>query len=138
MDNLTDLKRRILAELEEAGEEDVAALINSFAKRRGAADEIDQRSTRLASLLHSNFLEISRSRDKVSLRWAPLPQEESQALVSDLRSCFQWSDRDHLWNWRKDRPRAEAILTNAGLVEARKILSEDGWPDSRGQTAEPQ
>ena len=128
MDSLTELQRRILAVLEEAGEDDVSALTNSVTKRRGSADEIDAMSMALVGLINCNLIDIARSKDNVSLHWIPLPKEASLALLTDLKPFFQWSVQDQLWKWRQDASRAEVVLTDAGLIAARKILSEDDWP----------
>jgi len=124
---LTDLQRHILANLEEAGEDDISALTNTVKKRSGSPEEIDEMGLALVGLIHCGFVGISRDRDAASRRWSPLAKDVAIGLIVELRSFFSWSEASHLWTWRKDSPRVQVILTDSGLARARKILSEDGW-----------
>jgi hypothetical protein len=128
MRSLTKHERLILALLEEAGEEDLATLINTARLRPGPDDEVEALGSALKKLINRDFVEIARARDRDFFERNTVPKEESVALVSNLKPFFHWSPTDRLWMWRKDLPRAEALLTETGRVEARKILSEDGWP----------
>lgn len=34
------------------------------------------------------------------------------------------------WKWQHGLPRAETVLTSAGVVAANNVLREDGWLDN--------
>ena len=127
MRELTELQTRILPALEEAGEDDLSALVNTVGGGHGAGEEIRAVSSALSGLIEGGMLEIARFRNKDTLRWTPLPMEESLALLSNLESFMRWSASERLWRWHSDIPRAEVLLTDAGIAAARRILAEQGW-----------
>ncbi len=131
MSSFSKLERDILATLEEAGEDDLVALLNTVRECRGSGNEIDAFRTAIASLIKGNFVDIAKSRDKVSRHWIPLPTLESLALATDLGSLLHWSARDQLWNLTDGSRRLQVVLTDAGLTVAREILSKHGWPQER-------
>ena len=124
---LTELQKRILANLEEAGEDDVSALTNTLINRQGSPDEIDEMEEALLSLLSCNLVQLARDRDLISKRWSPLPYEEAIETTANIKSCFSWSEVEQIWKWGKELPRLQVLLTNIGLTKARKILSEGDW-----------
>jgi hypothetical protein len=129
MNDLTRLEHLILATLEEAGEENVAALTNTVLKlRHGSPDEIGTMITALTRLLEAGLVEAARFRDKASRYWMPLTREESLAIIAALGLNVRWSAAEQLWKWCEDTPRAEILLTDLGLTTARQILRESGWP----------
>jgi hypothetical protein len=127
---LTKLENAVLMMLEEAGEENLAALLNSV-KDLGAlhsTNEIDEFRMVLIHFVENSFLEIARSRDEASKRWIPLPRRESISLLRKLDSLLRWSNTEKLWTWSSSSPRLAALLTNAGTTAARETLSKRGWP----------
>lgn len=128
MDGLTELQFRILAELEEAGEDDLSALTNTVTVTSGAIEELGEMSSALIGLLESDLLRLSRSRDTHSLRRVPLSTSESLAQLTSLESFFRWSVPDKLWRWRENVSRVELLLTTSGMTAARQLLSERGVP----------
>jgi len=129
--SFTELERDILATLEEAGENDLAALLNTVRECRGSIDEIEAYRAALTRLVKNNFLDIAKFRGKVSRRWIQLAQHESIALVTNVGSLLHWSPLDRLWNFPGGSPRLQVVLTDAGLAVAREILSKHGWPLER-------
>jgi len=132
MDMLTQLQRGILAVLEEAGEESLGSLRNTADECHGSPGEIDAFSSALRELLEQDYIRVANTRDELSRGWIPLSRTESLTILRDLRPFFQWSAPDQLWHWNeKAALRPHALLTDAGLVVARRILSEDGWHGRR-------
>jgi len=135
MSGFSELERDILATLEEAGEDDLAALLNTVRECHGSKDEIEAFRGALTRLIEGNILDIAKFRDEVSRRWIKLPKLESVALVTRLGSLLHWSPSDGLWNFPAGSPRLQVVLTDAGLTAAREILSKYGWPQGRAPWA---
>ena len=131
--NFEAVENKILAILEEAGEEGIAALLNTVnsAGAHGFEDEIEAFGRALTRLINSGLLAIASVRDSDSRHWIPLPNSEAVSLVRGLESALHWSEIDKLWIWSSSSPRAEVILTATGKVAARKVLSQGGWPEAR-------
>lgn len=128
MVNHTNLQRRILAVLEEAGEENFTALTNTVAKPHGETHEIRAMADALAGLINAESVRITVSRDDLEHRWIPLSKLDTTSL-QDLANRVEWSVSQGFWKWNTDFPNAIVLLTDSGRVTARRILSEDGWPE---------
>jgi hypothetical protein len=126
---LTRLQRRILALLEEAGEEGLCSLTNSVARPRDANNELQAMMDALLGLLNAGFIEVAVSRDSVSLQWVSLPDEEATSLVRNIAAFVEWSRGERLWLWNSDLPHPEIVVTTSGMTMAQQVLSEDGWPE---------
>src|SRR5207248_7954480 len=118
----------ILATLEEAGEDGIAALLNTVnaAYAHGSPEEIDIFRAALTRLINRGLLEIANSRDPESKRWTPLPKSEALLVLQKLGSFLGWAKSEELWIWSSPAPRAEVLLTPAGAVAAREVLTERG------------
>jgi hypothetical protein len=126
------LESAILMVLEEAGEENVAALLNTVTKghTRGATNEIDEFRRALSRLVSSGFLDVASLRDQGSRRWIPISKQDSLSLLRELDSVLHWLDADAMWIWSSPSPRAEVLLTAAGKVAAHELITEHGWHDA--------
>lgn len=129
----TKLESAILATLEEAGEDNLAALLNTVgdAGTQQVGNKIDEFGTALSKLIDGGFLELATSRDESSRRWIPLSGPESLQVLRQLDSFFDWSKADKVWVWSSSSPRVEALLTRAGIRAANEVLSQGGWPKSQ-------
>jgi hypothetical protein len=125
---LTDLQRRILIELEEAGEESLTALANTVGKPHGTSEEMCAMADAFMGLVDVGVIEIAVYRENTSRRWIPLSGKETTSLLQDFNSLVEWSIADGFWKWKSDLPNAVALLTNSGRAMARQVLAEDGWP----------
>lgn len=125
--NMTEIERRILAVLEEAGEEDIAALINSVGKWRGNPAEIGEVQNALASLISMGFLLLAASRVEPSLQWDARSIDESLAAVARVDASFRWDQEGNFWRWRDEFPRIQILLSDRGKAMSRKILQQYGW-----------
>lgn len=128
MSNVTALQRRILAVLEEAGEDNVSALINTVKKCCGCIEEIETASRALTDLAKSGILNLAKVRDDASRRWIPLASEESISLLTNLQTALEWSAIERIWTWQGDEPLPRVVLTRNGCALAQQVLSEDGYP----------
>ena len=126
---LTNLQRRILAVLEEAGEENVSALTNTVSTPHGMTEEIIAMADAIAGLVGAECVRIATHRDDPHRRWIPLSSEDTSELLRDLKSHFEWSDSQGYWKWRTDFATAVVLLTDSGKMAAQRVLSEDGWPE---------
>jgi hypothetical protein len=129
INRLPKLARLVLANLEEAGEDDLAALLNTVTGRRGSAEEVSTFSAALTDLIQKNLLAIATRRDDVSRQWIPLNNLESLDVVARLNLLLRWYPKDLLWNISQNTFRPHAVLTDAGICAARMVLEEDGWPN---------
>jgi hypothetical protein len=127
-DFLNQLERDILATLEEAGEDHMAALLNTVRKCEGRASESRRFSEALTRLIGWNLIAMATEREKDSLRLVLMSQHESRQMADQLESLLSWSAREGLWIAQNNSQRPEVVLTDLGMKEARQILERDGWP----------
>ena len=113
---LTKLQRRILALLEEAGEEEFGTLTNTVARATGTPREIHVMCSALASLLGDGLIEIAQGRDEASLQWISLPRGEALANLQDLNAHVEWIARGGYWKARPEFTATEVLLTDLGLT----------------------
>lgn len=126
------LARLILANLEEAGEDDLAALLNTITSGRGSIEELVTFIATLAELIETDLLFIATRREDVSRQWIRLSKSESLDLVARLETLMRWYSKDRLWNIPQNTFRPHVVLTDAGVLAARRVLDQDGWPDRTG------
>jgi hypothetical protein len=124
MSVLSDAEINILANLEEAGEDHISALLNTVTAVKGDSGEIDALRVALTDLVGRGFLELAKRRHESSLRLIPLSQAKSLDLLANLRSFLFWSPTDKLWRWDTTFPLLDVMLTESGFLVARKILLE--------------
>lgn len=114
--------------LEEARQDDVAALLNSVRFCVGFDHELEEYRGPISRLVSAGLIEVEMSRDPGSLRPIPFTKEESLAGASKRSAGLLWSRADHLWNFPSNSPRFEILITENGLTIAREILRDAGWP----------
>lgn len=130
MELFSPLERDVLAALEEAGEENVAALLNTVGAKAHSVIDVEKVKTALMCLLDQGLLEIALRRDESSRRWLPLRRIESAVLIGQLGVLLFWSASEGIWKWESSSPRMNIILTEAGLAASRQILAEYGYPQA--------
>jgi len=101
MNNPTDIKANIVANLEEAGEEGLGTLINTATTGSGSPDEIKAINLALKALVDRDLNQLAESLDKRSVQWNPLSKDESLAMLEDLRPFLEWSATEELWMRRE-------------------------------------
>ena len=129
MSSFSPIQRKMLANLEEAGEESLTALLNVVTTHRRSPEDAHSYQEALGDLLSRDLVELARSRDAQTRHWVPLPKSEAVAIVAQLGRLIRWSAPDQLWKWTAEEPRIQILTTDAGMAAVLAVLSEDGWPD---------
>jgi len=128
MISLSKLERDLLANLEEAAEDDIAALLNTVRECHGSAAEIDAFHAALAHLVEEQFVELSTRRDETSRRRVSMKRHETDSVLNETGTLLHWSEIDQIWKLADGPSRFQVVLTNAGVAAARRMLAQDGWP----------
>jgi len=123
---LNDRERLILSTLEEAGEENVVALMNTVERCTGHAEEINRVFCSLFTLAADGLLEFAAQRDARTLKWIPLPAIEGLEYAEQAKTSFHWSEERQLWTWASSDDRLNVILTESGQTMAVRVLEHDG------------
>jgi len=126
--NLSRLQRRILALLEEAGEEGVGTLANSVAEPTGDPTEITAMREAIRGLYDAELVELADSRDSVSLKLVGLGAYPTKNLLESLGDKFVWNRDQGLWKWREASDGPQVITTEPGHWLAMQIWSEERYP----------
>lgn len=126
--DLSRLERVILSLLEEAGEEGVSTLVNTISQTHESPEGAGVICRALFKLVSCGLVCLANVRNPKTLQWVEMPKEEALMLLKGASSNMHWSSNEKLWKWREERHRIEALLTEAGMIEGRKVLSEDGYP----------
>lgn len=121
---LSSLCERILSTLEEAGDDDVAALLNGVVPRNGVAADVQDLSTALVELVQRGLVVAARHRDDITRYWLALPSAVSGELFESMGSCLLWDDKAKYWRWVCDA-RLRVLLTDHGRALAEGILAGD-------------
>ncbi len=127
MTKLDQMERKVLAVLEEAGEENVAALFNTIRQSDTAAN-IGEYQTALIRLLQRAFIQLAAVREETSRRWIPIDFSTALSQLGQVNTLLAWSTANRLWTWHSTTPRIEILLTDSGFIAAKDVLLEDGWP----------
>ena len=129
----SELEQRILAELEEAGEETVGTLINTVTASAGDPAESNRCFAAIGSLIGSDLVRMSNSRG-ADRRLEPLPQRDSLAVLDSLASKIKYDPNKSYWRdtsviagkpLRDDPP--AVILTVSGKATSIAILTGRGY-----------
>lgn len=124
---LNDVERRVLALLNESGEEYVSALVNSIFRGSGALTEVVLVRDALSKLMTAGMVEFARTRDEGKLTWQVLPTAAAMAGLNSMDSTIAWSSDNQIWEWMAEEPRLVALLTRDGKDLSNRILEEFGW-----------
>lgn len=124
-----ELSQRILALLEEFGEENIFAMINSIMDPTGATKEVTVFANALQRLLNEEYVTMAYS------TFGPrtvtdLEESDAVALLADLRKWFRFDDSDPHWTLASGDIRRERIpeicLTDDGRARSVEILTARG------------
>ncbi len=129
--NLSRLQRRILALLEEAGDEGIGTLTNTVAQATGDPTEIAAMREAIKGLHEAGLVKVADSRDPVSLRLVALAPQPTKDLLESLAEKTCWNRDQSLWKWKEASDAPEVITTEAGHQLAMQICREEGYPSSK-------
>jgi len=127
LNGLEELELRILASLNEAGEEHVSALLNSVLKRVGKDSHLSRYIAALSRLYELDFIAFADSRGEDDLVWESLPDEESLEKLALLSSQLMWDQKLGLWVWNAEVPMPTILLTQRGATLSNDVLERFGW-----------
>jgi hypothetical protein len=122
--SIEEIKLRVLSELQEAGEETVAAMANTILERSGDRHVIDMLRQALDELIQEGMIRMAFR--KGSGRLSPLPTEDSLQVVGELQSVLRVRESEMYWTWATDS-KPQIIATAAGIKRADQILAEHGY-----------
>ena len=130
--SVEETKLRVLSELQEAGEENVAAMANTIFDLTGDRQEIENLKTALEALVHEGLVRIAYRSD-LKQKLVPLSEELSLAVASKLQSVLRLRESDMHWTWvGEDRP--HVVATETGLQRADETLELYGYQWWRSRT----
>jgi hypothetical protein len=122
--NNDELKNRILAVLDEAGEENFSATANTV-QLPLTTEALNNYQTVLLQMLQSGEISIARPRVKVG-RLTPLPLSDGKALVLDIGSILEIGDVRGKSMWVMKQI-VELLLTESGRQQADVELRRRGY-----------
>ncbi|MCC5828034.1 MAG: hypothetical protein JJU36_01175 [Phycisphaeraceae bacterium] len=126
--NLSELERRILASLNESGDEYVTALVNSVLRCNGEDSETVKFVTALWRLFEAGLIEFADRRSETALAWEVLAHgHESAEKLNMLITQLTWEGDSGLWTWNTEAPRLAVLLTEHGVKLSHEILERFGW-----------
>lgn len=130
------LKIRLLATLEEPGEQNIYALLNTVLPGDGTPSALEAYAAALAGLLNSGHLELGLE-DFYPRNAKLLPRDAGLELIARLPELFRFDGAASKWNVAAGEIHKQTIpfakLTELGIIEARRILDDAGfkWWDRR-------
>ncbi|HMP03213.1 MAG TPA: hypothetical protein PKD86_04575 [Gemmatales bacterium] len=128
MQRLSRLQRRILALLEEAGEDSLGTLINTVAIPKGSPDELLATQKALKGLVGAGLIQLGFELRPISYHTTLLSSKDATRLLDQLDNAMQWSPAVGYWIGREGVPLYNVQVTDSGYETAKTILEEDGWP----------
>lgn len=123
--SIEEAKLRILSELQEAGEENVAAMANTIFDPSGDRQQIATLRQALEELVQGGLIRMS-FRTSLTEKLVQLPEDRSLVVVRELDSGIIFRDSDRHWTWVSENY-PHIVATDAGLVRADDILEEHGY-----------
>lgn len=124
MGELSELEKRVLAELGEFRRENFAALTNATVAGSGTSDEFTAVRLAFESLVEAGLAIVGVDSAYPS-RLDRLSKADSLTLLADIGSHLLFKSELGRWTGGRE-PWPELAVTEAGLVEANRILAERG------------
>lgn len=119
-----ELTLRVLAEINEAGEENVAALMNTVFDRLGDTSEIESMQSALGILTSAGLIRIAMVRD-AQVGLLSLSVDESLAEIAKMQNCLRFRLTDRHWAFA-GQIHPEVVATDLGIEKSEQILDERG------------
>lgn len=139
MSNLSELEMRILAELEEAGEENFTALLNTVTQPRDAPADVVEYQGALKRLAELDYVRMSTNRDARGML-ADLSVEESLKRIAEISTVIEFRVSKNLWTDKRrtgppfSEPLMHVVNTPAGRDLGGAILERRGYQWWRPRT----
>ena len=129
---LSEIALRILSELEEAGEENIPAMLNTIIDGQGASNEVPDYQHALRELVTVDLVRMTIERD-ASRRLAAASKAVSFEEIDRISTYLRFDHEAKLWrDSRRSGPPfpslfPQIVCTEAGRRKAFEILDERGY-----------
>lgn len=120
-----EVERRILSELQEAGEENIASMINTIIDPIGSANETGSLQTALESLVRAGLVLIALGGDPTK-KLVPLSPDESLAFTAKIATFLQFRASDNHWTWSQN-VKPHIVVTPLGRTRADQLMQQRGY-----------
>ena len=118
------LQARMLAILEEAGEEEIGTFVNMLLRHKGEGRELEAIVEALEPLVSSSLIHLAKEVQSCGLE--RLSSNEETEILTDLPHSFHWDDDSSMWRPKKEEDFLYAILSERGMKEAHRVLARHG------------
>jgi hypothetical protein len=129
---LSELAMRILSELEEAGEENVTAMLNTVVDGTGTEEQISSYQQALRELVQADLARMSIERD-VSRRLVRASSLTSEEQIEGIASFLVFDHQAQRWRDRRRTgppfidPFPHIVCTSSGKQKGFEILDKRGY-----------
>lgn len=123
---LTEQSQRILAELEEAGFENVSCIINTVSRPSGDYKELAENVAAFHELILNGLAQVAYENKGLG-KLESISREASMKAITDFEKMIDFDVAEDIWKWDRHTPRAYLRLTELGLQKAHQILNERGY-----------
>jgi len=121
----TELRERLLSELEWAGQENLPTLANTAVGPSFDIGLVTLMQQAMFDFVRRGVVRFARERDRDG-RLVEMSEAESLAIVADLKTHLQYSDGLGRWTGGKE-PWPDVVTTPTGAREARLVLERRGY-----------
>lgn len=125
MDRLGELECRVLSVLQEAGEENIAALVNTVLRPDGSPTELYEIGSALVSLIKASLVCMALHRNPART-WQELSNDESVSIARRLNEFLTFRAEDKRWTWSTSS-KPHVLSTEKGGALSDEVLSEYGY-----------
>jgi hypothetical protein len=123
--NIQEMEARIAAELEEAGQENIAAMINTIITPSGDAAEIAMLRVCLDNMVRGGLVTMALDLGP-GKRLAQLSVDGSLAIIARIEPLLRFRTSDCHWTFATNE-RLNILATQAGREQGFKNLEERGY-----------
>lgn len=129
---LSETAQRLLSELEEAGQENIPALLNAVTQKMGAPSELAQVKDGLLSLVEAGYVRVAVKSNE-SKHWVECGASDSAVIVGKMSTVLRYRTDGKYWaDAGVTGPPFEfrlpqIVTTDEGQAVAQKIVRERGY-----------
>ena len=122
---LSEQGQRILAELEEAGFENVSCIINTVSLGSGHAAELAENLAAIDELVVKGFAQVAYENEALG-KLESISTQASMSAIAEFEKKIAFDVAEGIWKWVRHSSRAYLRVTGSGLEKSRQILNERG------------
>jgi hypothetical protein len=121
-----EMQQRILAELEEAGEDYLIALLNSMNDaKQGRPEEVEEFRKAIEQLIDKGLVLMAPDNEP-GQRLVKVDAAQSHAMLTERLRPLYFREEDLHWT-ADPGARSYVVLTPAGRIASEKVLGERGY-----------